>query len=1183
MFVLRFLWAVISSRILWTLIGLTLLSLLVWFFGPIVAVGPYQPLESEMVRIIVIAAFFILWLIRLIIVQRRAMRANRMFVQEIAAPAEEKPADPGAESVAAVGAKFQDVLTELRRRKLGNRRFLREMPWYVIVGPPGTGKTTALRQSGLNFPIDLTGDLHGIGGTRNCDWFFTENAVLIDTAGRYTQQESQPDVDATEWLGFLDLLKRHRGRRALNGVIVAISVDVLSEGDEAIRSHGRKIRRRLAELNERLEIKLPVYLMLTKADLIKGFEQFFGKLSTSAREQVWGATFPVDARIGRESVGKEISTLARELEVRMVPRLEDEEKLSDRAEIFRFPAQVESLSEPIQLLVDTMVGESKYEESAWLRGIYFTSATQEGAPIDRLAAQLSSTFGLPPRRSMLAQRVERRSFFLKNLLTSVIFKEAGLGTFDPLALKRRAWIWRGAVAACVAAVALVGTAFTLSYLDNRDAVDTQADELEALQGPLAAAAAEPALVEAPSLDGALTAMDGIVASQVAVPAAMHDIAGPSAGSELQQAQTATYNQALRNILEPRMVALLEATMWRQIREPEFMLGALKTYRMMTGLSQMDTEFAQDWWLNEMPENAPVAPFPTENAEAHQMAAIARMAVDDSYVPPDNALVAEALKTVCTISLPVRAYQQLLADDAVAGLPEWIPANFAGPNGAKVLTRVSDKTLRNGIAGVFTYAGFHDVILDRVEEVAAQAALDRAVFAGGCSENAETSVSALSEDVLKLYYEDFIAQWDSFLRDMRVAPLTDLAIASENLKDLSSADSSLKRLLTAVVRETELTRSDEEPEAEGGGGDKAAKKGASKILGKLGKLGKLVKKGSKLLPKGGSEEAIDLTGTLVADHFKPLKGVIAEVDGQPPALDAAIVALTNLSNMLQTVNATPDPNETIKKQGGLAELTGAVARQAQILPDPIDDWLGGIAGDASGLTQRAVTSELNAIWRAEVLPFCQSALNNRYPFDPKSAVDVNVRDFARLFGPGGMIDAFINDHLIAYIDTTNSPWKWRADFGLNGGSLAAFEQARRIRDDLFPGGQGPTMAFTLEAIDLSPSVIRVTLNLDGQNLVYYNNATRPQAMTWPGKDGSGAISLAFQPIDGSGEVRLSETGSWAWLRMLRAGRFNATDLVDVYDLRLGTGGVFADFRLKASSVENPYNLEMFKKFSCPAQL
>ncbi|TIS38485.1 type VI secretion system membrane subunit TssM [Mesorhizobium sp.] len=1179
MFILRFLWAVLTSRWLWTLIGIALLSLVIWVFGPIVRVGAYEPFASENVRIVIIALLVIFWLIWLIVAQRRAIRANRMFVAEIAAPVVERPLSPGEENVAAVGAKFAEVMVELKRRKLGGRKFLREMPWYVIVGPPATGKTTALRQSGLNFPIDLTDDLQGVGGTRNCDWFFSENAVLIDTAGRYVQQESQPDVDAAEWLGFLDLLKKHRGRRALNGVIVALSIDALSEGDEAIKAHGRKIRRRLAELNDRLEIRLPVYLMLTKADLIKGFEAFFGGLSTASREQVWGTTFALDARVDAKTIEREIATLATELERRLVPRLEDEDKLAARAEIFRFPAQLTSLSEPIQVLVEAMFGESRYEEAAWLRGLYLTSATQEGAPIDRLTAALSSSFGLPPRRAMPAPRVEKRSFFLKNLLTEVIFREAGLGTFDPLAQRRRAWIWRGAAAACAAAALLAGAMFTWSYYDNRNAIAAQAGQFEALQAPLTAAAASPASVEQPAIDSALNAMAEVANARTAPPSSAQDLLGPSASAELLRAQADTYDHALRNVLEPHMVALLEATMWRQIRDPDFMLGALKTYRMMTGLSQMDADYVQGWWVSDLPEFAPAAPFPTADAEEHQLAAIRRMAVDDSYIAPDQALVAEALKTVCTISLPARAYRQLLADPAVAGLKEWIPANFAGPNGAKVFARRSDKTLRVGISGAFTYSGFHDAILERVEDVAAQAALDRAVFAGGCSENAETSVSALSEDILKLYYEDYIAQWDSILRDIRLAPLADLNIASENLKDLSSADSALKRLLTAVVQETELTRSDEAPAAD----NKAAAKGTSKLLGKLGKLGKIVKTGAKLLPRAGSANEVDLTGTLVAEHFKPLKGAIAEVDGQPPALDAAVVALTALSNVLQTVTANPDPQDAIKKQGGLAELTGAVARQAQILPDPVDDWLGGIAGDTSGLTQKAVTSELNAIWRADILPFCQAALNDRYPFSPESAVDVNVRDFARLFGPAGMIDAFINDHLISYVDTASQPWKWRADFGLDAAALAAFEQARRIRDDLFPGGTGPVMSFTLQPTDLSPNVTRVTLNLDGQNLVYYNNATRPQPMTWPGKDGTGVISLAFQPIDGSPEVMLNETGSWAWLRLLRSGRFTGTLLSDVYSLRLGTQGMYADFELKAASVENPYNLQMFKKFSCPPQI
>ena len=156
-----------------------------------------------------------------------------MFVTELAAP-RVAPPRPGEGNVAEINSKFQEILSAMKRSKLGNKNFLRDMPWYVIIGPPGTGKTTALRQSGLHFPIDLSDDIKGVGGTRNCDWFFTEHAVLVDTAGRYVQQMSDPEVDAAEWLGFLDLLKKHRGQRALNGVIVALSMQELAGGETAI-------------------------------------------------------------------------------------------------------------------------------------------------------------------------------------------------------------------------------------------------------------------------------------------------------------------------------------------------------------------------------------------------------------------------------------------------------------------------------------------------------------------------------------------------------------------------------------------------------------------------------------------------------------------------------------------------------------------------------------------------------------------------------------------------------------------------------------------------------------------------------------------------------------------------------------------------------------------------------------
>jgi type VI secretion system protein ImpL len=419
-----------------------------------------------------------------------------------------------------------------------------------------------------------------------------------------------------------------------------------------------------------------------------------------------------------------------------------------------------------------------------------------------------------------------------------------------------------------------------------------------------------------------------------------------------------------------------------------------------------------------------------------------------------------------------------------------------------------------------------------------------------------------------------------LRDIRLEPLDDLREAQANLKDLAAPDSALKRLLEAVVAETHLTRT----EGDGGSGPpEGSGKVVRKAASKLGKIGKLVRTGTKIAratDSGGGDEAPDPPGKQVADHFAPIRATVQETDGQAPLLAEAEAALKALSSEIQVVVRTPDPEQALLERGGLPELTGAVATAAAVLPDPVDKWVAGIAGDTIAVTRDAVIAQLNARWRADVLPFCDSAISGRYPFDQSSGIDVNVRDFSRLFGPGGLMDTFINEHLVQYIDTTERPWQWRADFGLNAELLAPFEKARSIRDALFPGGAGPVIAFTLEATDLSANAARVTLNVDGQTLSYFNAATRPVPMTWPGDDGTNMITLTFAPVDGSAELITSETGSWAFLRLLRKGRLSPTSLPEVFNLRLAAGGYSAGFELRANSVENPFDLTMFSGFSCP---
>src|SRR5690606_10955770 len=142
------------------------------------------------------------------------------------------------------------------------------------------------------FPIG-TDRVRGVGGTRNCDWFFSDRAILLDTAGRYM---TEPE-DEREWHAFLDTLKKHRPDRPVNGVIVGIALPELSEASlEEVEWHADMIRSRIEELIRLLGLRFPIYLTFTKCDLLQGFVEFFGELGRLEREQVWGCTLTPEQR-----------------------------------------------------------------------------------------------------------------------------------------------------------------------------------------------------------------------------------------------------------------------------------------------------------------------------------------------------------------------------------------------------------------------------------------------------------------------------------------------------------------------------------------------------------------------------------------------------------------------------------------------------------------------------------------------------------------------------------------------------------------------------------------------------------------------------------------------------------------------------------------------------------------------
>ena len=170
---------------------------------------------------------------------------------------------------------------------------LYSVPWYVLVGEPGSGKTEAIRHCNVGFPPGLQDQLQGAGGTLNMNWWFTNQAIILDTAGRLMFEEVVPG-STNEWHEFLKLLKNNRPNSPVNGLLLVIPVDTLiKDSADQIEKKATKIAQQFDQIQRTLGVRFPVFVIITKCDLLNGFREFFDNLNDpQLQHQIMGWSNP---------------------------------------------------------------------------------------------------------------------------------------------------------------------------------------------------------------------------------------------------------------------------------------------------------------------------------------------------------------------------------------------------------------------------------------------------------------------------------------------------------------------------------------------------------------------------------------------------------------------------------------------------------------------------------------------------------------------------------------------------------------------------------------------------------------------------------------------------------------------------------------------------------------------------
>lgn len=1145
-----------------------LLTGMLWFYLPLLTF--FLPLWHR------IAVFVILWIVVFAVAAYAQHRRNRQEGaigetltegggEERAATATERSRredQAGADEVRELRRRLSTAIATLRKR--GVRR-LYDLPWYVMIGPPGSGKTTALRHSGLHFPVDSDGEesFRGVGGTRLCDWWFADEAVLIDTAGRYTTQDSDRAVDRAGWLGFLDSLRKARPRQPVNGVVVMISIlDIASASPETRAAHARQVRMRINELTEKLGLRIPVYLVFNKVDRLAGFQVFFDDLDNAGRAQVLGTTFPVDGDVALFASG--FSALVERLERRLIDRLQTERAPERRALMSGFPLQVASLAEPINAFLDGAFRGSRIDQAPFLRGVYLTSATQVGAPLDRLAGALARSFGIDQKRAGSPAGARGRAYFLSRLVRDVILGEALLGAYSPGRYRRRRTIWAVTLAG-IGALTLLGVVLIWrGHMEARAMVQMQFARFAAYHDAVAPLAGK-TVSDDSDLPAVSDALDRARELAEASPSGLAGMLGIASTQAAADAGQGAYDKALDRLLYPRLLWRLEHDMRARFKDPAFLYDATRVYLLLGGMGPHEPRIVESWFAGEWSRRyaGTLNDKLRERLQVHLAALLERPA--PSGVILDGELVRRARIAFGHVTPAQRIYGRLRDLPIPDNLHDWTPQSALGNGEVTVFARRSGAALTDGVPAFFTGAGYAAIVRQELPGAARAVANESWVVGHDTAVSVRGSdATDLEREVAELWVADARERWSAVLNDLTIQLGRTPPDVTGSLYLLSSPQSPLRDMVRSILLAQTIPFPSSPERKDAGSGHRATKgQGADPAAAAPGP------------DDAASLDPVDSVAMEWNESLAPLAALLKSPNGGPPPIEAMTALIGQLDNAVATGgpmqagggspiagSGVPDPGQRLRAEA---------SRQAE----PVATWLREIADAGEASRGQEVHAVASGSFNGAEGPgaACHALVKGHYPFDPAASADAPLDGFVRVFAPGGLLDRYAEQSVVPFVDRSGAVWRVHDTGGVHApfssGQLSAFQRVDSIRRAFFPVAGPPFLTLNV-SFRGNPDM---TLMLGGTTV----RVDTPVTLTWPGSDGLSPAVIS-RVRNGQTTVLARGDGPWGLIRLLRQGILQDGGRSGAADVEFADGEKLSVMSGGGHGASFPFDL--LTGFACP---
>ncbi|VAW49014.1 IcmF-related protein [hydrothermal vent metagenome] len=1171
-------------------IGFIALLVGIWWLGPKWEWDETYPLQPLMPRILFTVVLFLIAAVFFVFYSQKRLKAS----EEARLNDEEK--DPITPYIEAQNSRFSDSML-LLKKNLEGHDYIYKLPWFLVIGGKGAGKTSLVNRSGQHFSFTTATKASSKNETGirrrsdtldlpyDIDWWMSNEAILIDPDGGLLLQqdsdEKKADLAPKLWQNFIHFLAKTRTRRPLNGVVLVVDLACLVNQKPSDRkAYAGILRARLRELMEGLGTQLPVYIVLSKFDLIKGFDVYFRGIKKSQRDDIFGITFKLEQSNSNQwldELDNWYNQLLKMLNDHVFDSMSSITVLEDRESLFAFVRQLVGIKEGLQECLADILESDRFSTPAQVRGVYFSSVFQHGIPVNPFLESSARNYKVPLPVSSALPTMQAATYFVKPLFSQIIYPESGLAADNKKVVKQKRTISRiGAVVAGMGAIIMVA-GFHFYYKENRvaveqvltavndyrdDVVDERIDETgRNLLPPLNHI--HQASLAFPDYSERLPLISDFGLYQ-----------GKTIGLEVEE----IYQQFLSKRFLPSIAAGVVEQMNATGYASDEKLMGLRVYRMIEDKDNRRKKVVTEWmeklWQSRFPENLDVQ----KQLMVHLDYAMDHVGTD---LPEFGRWVRDTQTELLTIPMPDRVYRTLKQNAAIEfstpldirreigpafdviykhekeRKPNFLPSKTASFQATEANTPGIDHQAYI-IDAMLTAPGFKDYFIDQNENVADLAMIDTWVL--GMREVLDYSdedKKELRQKIRELYIADYINTWNQSLKKLDINDFESIAHAVKILDTLSGATTPLQRLLKSIKKNSTIYAIASEKNNDV----------------------------NTILQKDPNRKA----AKEIQKSFAQLTKLLDSKDDNPAYIDEVLKSITSLHNYMEEIQEASNLGQkALSVAYDRFSLKGSdpisiLNRVANGLPEPLNRQLAKVSEESWRVILIQALQELERKWDKDVYSFYQQHLQNRYPIISQGK-DASLTDFTRFFAPDGILDTFYKEYLSLFMSSNLDVLSTQERQGLQiRADLAQqIEQAKRIQDAYFSNQGALHVPFSIEPIRLSGSQRKSVLNIDGQIISYDHGPAYPVDLLWPNSLQSRAESKLIVVSSTGNTKETRSRGAWSLFRLLDKGYIRPASNNSA-TLGFGARNRAMLYRIRGSGSNNPLTNNPLADFILPRYL